>query len=683
MKSIDELVNIEPQAYKGFAFTVNTNMALDKLASYQFEKKDIYSREFIQNSLDADSDKIEVYSNEHFFMVKDNGSGMSKYDIDEFLLKVFKSNKRDERPKDKIGKFKIGEFGIGLISALGIRPNEINIQTYKKADSENQPYELVINNKLNLNVYKTEKKVPGTSIVVFKTDKEKLVNYYFEEKFDYFNHAVKNADEEIILYALRSPSCLTTNEEYRNEIINSMKKRLAEVKITSMNPEDVANLEKIYEETKRTHQLIINDKIDYTELLTDDVFDSLAYDNAPEEKVIYEYCRFIETPLFVNKRQINEDLNIKDALYDYIFEEDGAKGIVGLIDDEYNNKHISFLKRFIKLMDSYSMRGYSPDLVAEGIVNYDKFETVISRNSVIDDENLKKAKEVLNKNIIKMYSKLFKNFISTDKPNLPNARKIEKRLHTVIKDAIYEGIEIPYMRDARIFNTNFGNTYSLNELIEKGEKGDIFYIRKGEENIMSNVEAVYFKSEYEEQALESKYKFFKDIKKNEKKETKMRIIDSEWGRILAYRVNEEDMPKVNIESGSKLADMLNRRIQEYGILTKLPYECESLTYDSNENCRRILSYKFEFKKTNDGEIRSVRPMLVLYNPVIKKIIRCDYEPNGNVSLILPIICDSYSKQFNLNKEKKMEIQRLLFNYNGKNKDNNNSFLDRLKNIFRR
>ena len=99
----------------------NIRDIVDGLSKQFPEPEDSY-REFVQNSIDADSPQIEIrHSTEEIddnvsrFIVtfEDFGRGMSIIERESFFLKLFKSSKENN-------PIKIGKYGIGISSAFAL-----------------------------------------------------------------------------------------------------------------------------------------------------------------------------------------------------------------------------------------------------------------------------------------------------------------------------------------------------------------------------------------------------------------------------------------------------------------------------------------------------------------------------------------------------------------------------------
>ncbi len=104
----------------------DTGIASDIIA--QFADTLAFLRELVQNSMDAETPRIDV-SIRHdesrqvvVVAVKDQGIGMSRQILEEQLLVLFRSTK--EQDDEKIGK-----FGIGFISVLAVQPSLVKVVT--------------------------------------------------------------------------------------------------------------------------------------------------------------------------------------------------------------------------------------------------------------------------------------------------------------------------------------------------------------------------------------------------------------------------------------------------------------------------------------------------------------------------------------------------------------------------
>jgi molecular chaperone HtpG len=99
----------------------------------QFADPLVFLRELVQNSLDAGSPEVDVYTEfrpspedpERGVMVigvDDYGEGMDRHTIDTKLTRLFSSSKDGDLTK-------IGKFGIGFVSVFSLRPDAVCVDT--------------------------------------------------------------------------------------------------------------------------------------------------------------------------------------------------------------------------------------------------------------------------------------------------------------------------------------------------------------------------------------------------------------------------------------------------------------------------------------------------------------------------------------------------------------------------
>ncbi len=106
--------------------------ALDELV-HQFADPLVFLRELVQNSLDAGSPEVDVYTELRpapgdgsrgvmVIGVDDYGEGMDRVTIDTKLTRLFSSSKDGDLTK-------IGKFGIGFVSVFALRPDAVCVDT--------------------------------------------------------------------------------------------------------------------------------------------------------------------------------------------------------------------------------------------------------------------------------------------------------------------------------------------------------------------------------------------------------------------------------------------------------------------------------------------------------------------------------------------------------------------------
>ena len=95
--------------------------ALDVMGRRLYTGKTTWLREYLQNSIDAGADEIEILIRGNELCINDNGAGMEESDI---VDKAFSIGNPD------LNTAKIGELGIGIYAGLGIS-NRIRVLTKK------------------------------------------------------------------------------------------------------------------------------------------------------------------------------------------------------------------------------------------------------------------------------------------------------------------------------------------------------------------------------------------------------------------------------------------------------------------------------------------------------------------------------------------------------------------------
>ena len=149
---------------------MNAKNVLDGVIQ-QFGSRVACLRELVQNSIDADTDRVEVRferdGNWKVLHVEDFGCGMTLAHVDEFLLNVFKSSKEGDLES-------IGRFGIGFVSVFALKPSYVVVRTSRDGEHTR----LVIDSDLGIRYYKGEPRL-GTQVSLYldMTDSafEKLV----------------------------------------------------------------------------------------------------------------------------------------------------------------------------------------------------------------------------------------------------------------------------------------------------------------------------------------------------------------------------------------------------------------------------------------------------------------------------------------------------------------------------
>ena len=92
---------------------------VDQLSSGLYESPAACLKELINNSYDADADKVEVFikPDADRIIIDDNGCGMTRTEFETHFKKISESHKRADSDETARGRKKIGKIGIGFIAA--------------------------------------------------------------------------------------------------------------------------------------------------------------------------------------------------------------------------------------------------------------------------------------------------------------------------------------------------------------------------------------------------------------------------------------------------------------------------------------------------------------------------------------------------------------------------------------
>ncbi|WP_433931781.1 ATP-binding protein [Sorangium cellulosum] len=94
----------------------------------QFADPYAFLRELVQNGMDAGARKItvriEMLAGACATSVTDDGSGMSREDIEGPLLTLFSSSKEGDASK-------IGKYGVGFVSVFAVQPEHVDVETWR------------------------------------------------------------------------------------------------------------------------------------------------------------------------------------------------------------------------------------------------------------------------------------------------------------------------------------------------------------------------------------------------------------------------------------------------------------------------------------------------------------------------------------------------------------------------
>ncbi len=130
----------------------------------------VFLRELVQNSRDACADRVEVETRVdayyEYLICRDNGSGMDRSHIENYLLRLYASTKEEERGS-------IGFFGVGFWSVLLFQPAVIRVASNR--DRQNEAFEIRL---ADPKIKPVGVQLPrrGTEIVLARPRKQEVVD---------------------------------------------------------------------------------------------------------------------------------------------------------------------------------------------------------------------------------------------------------------------------------------------------------------------------------------------------------------------------------------------------------------------------------------------------------------------------------------------------------------------------
>ena len=230
-------------------FQAESKRLLDLMINSIYTNKDIFLREIISNSSDAidklyyrsltdstvklkrEDYKIDINldKEKRTITIIDNGCGMSKHELDNNLGTIAKSGSRTfkEENEKKEDVNIIGQFGVGFYSAFMVSKE---VQVTSRKYGEDKAYIWKSTGVEGYTIDETEKKEPGTEIILFlkeDTEDENYSNYLDEYKIremikkysDYIRYPIKMLVEKSKLKEETENEYETVKEE---QILNSM-----------------------------------------------------------------------------------------------------------------------------------------------------------------------------------------------------------------------------------------------------------------------------------------------------------------------------------------------------------------------------------------------------------------------------------------------------------------------------
>ena len=226
------------QTMQTYEFQAETKQLLDLMVHSIYSNKDIFLRELISNSSDAiDKLKFELLTNKDLepdpgepeirierdldkkiLSISDNGIGMSKDEVKEYIGTIAKSGSKEflkilQENKDKtLPPELIGQFGVGLYSCFMVA-DKITITTRKAGEKEATLWESTGDGTYSLDTI--EKDSVGTIISLhLKTpDTEDGLNDYLDE---YTLREIVKRYSDYVAYPIKMKTERTETERDEN-----------------------------------------------------------------------------------------------------------------------------------------------------------------------------------------------------------------------------------------------------------------------------------------------------------------------------------------------------------------------------------------------------------------------------------------------------------------------------------
>lgn len=126
----------------------------------QFSQRSAFVRELVQNSLDAGAGRVELLVEQVGrrlrIQVVDDGEGMDRAIIEDYLLTLFRSTKEQDLTK-------IGKFGIGFVSLFSVKPELVVVDTAR----DGVHHRVVFDDNHNYTLGLVDEPFEGTTVTLF------------------------------------------------------------------------------------------------------------------------------------------------------------------------------------------------------------------------------------------------------------------------------------------------------------------------------------------------------------------------------------------------------------------------------------------------------------------------------------------------------------------------------------
>ena len=591
-------------------FKTESKRLLDLMTNSIYTNPDIFLRELISNASDAldkrhylsltnsdiSSDDlkifIEVDKKERKIIIKDNGIGMNKEDLENNLGTIARSGSFDFKQALESQKDVdiIGQFGVGFYSGFMVADK---IEVISKKIGEDKAYSWICENQENYEIKSCNKDDYGTDIILYikNNSKERKYDQYLDKKeiqslikkySDYISYPIEMEIEVVV----------PTDKEGQTE-------RKEEIRvINSMTP--------IWKKNKKDIK-----KEDY-----DDFYMSSYYDYQKPLKTIHykvegntSYTALLYIPANRPFNFYTNDYKLGLKLYSH-----------GVFIKDESNEIVSDYFRFIR-----------------GVVDSDDLSLNISREILQQDKQMSTLKKSIDKKIKSTLESMLEK-------NRDEYEKFFENFGAQLKYGTYEnfGANKDILIDLLIFKSTYEDKYvTLKEYISRMKDGqkDIYYasgespekikeLPQIEKLLDQGYEVLYFNENVDE--------FLADIIREYDGKTFKSILKGELDLQSEEEKKElEEKEEKNKDLLETIKKDLEGRVSEVRLSTRLKSYPVCLVSDDN------LSIEMEkiLKQMDQGQFKATRILEINPEHELFKHLNKAYKDKKDISEYSKLLYD--------------------------------------------
>ncbi|MEA3515038.1 MAG: hypothetical protein U9R34_06165 [Nanoarchaeota archaeon] len=438
---------------EGIPFTLDSKEMVKKSISNLSLDPDQYLKEIIGFALANNTSRIDIIDEKDMTEVNFDGPGIaSKDDLKSLLMNIYNSDK-DE------GINNLGMLGRFVVASLKTKPLEIIIKTH---DSHSN-YIMKIDSKFDQKLFTIGKSSAKNSFAVIRRKKTNIKP--LEIMINSYNYAKK-----------------TSVSDSLTDIFNKSLYCASEI-----CKDTISNLENFVNNYNKKSGFKSNLK-----------------------NRVKTLCSFSETPVYLNKKKINNGFTFPDSIYEREYKFDNIRILVSFS----RRNHIKDFKRTVYIKNNlficeYESNRNESDDFSSYLLSMDKavdapgIQMTLSGESLIEDEYFNSLEKKISKARNMFYEDILKNISKIE----PHGKDELRNFITAFLYHNHSWRNNEMIKDIKLFSDIDGNEYTISEVSDVIKKQDnkLYYtkskINKSHPLIKDKKEIIFSVASYTEAEL--------------------------------------------------------------------------------------------------------------------------------------------------------------------------------------